>query len=269
MDTENATSAQDTEADLIVRARAGDTGAWGVLYERHSPGARRFARRIAGPCDAEDLVSVAFERTFGAISRGGGPLDSFRAYLMTAVRHAYVSHVRIDSRYAWTSNQERLDAALFAPDATELIAESTILAAAFRELPERWQAVLWQSAVEGASASELASRYGITRNSMSALTYRAREGLRQAYLAQHIASTQEVTCREIRTLIPAFHRGSLSSRVDEVGAHLAGCGSCAEVISELSLIMSPRPERLDDEAPRRSWGADRRSAPDRRVHMGA
>ena len=60
--------------------------------------------------------------------------------------------------------------------------ESAAAARAFASLPERWQLVLWHTEVEGQKPADVAPLLGMSANSVSALAYRAREGLRQAFL---------------------------------------------------------------------------------------
>lgn len=251
MDADDSRPADETE--LIDRARQGHVEAWAELYALHAPPARRFAARLGGPADADDLVATAFERTFDMLSRGGGPHFGFRAYLLTAVRNAFVDHVRADKRFVWTEDHEHLGGLGAVADPSVAMVESSVLAQAFATLPERWQAALWQSVVEGESVEALAERHQLSKNAVAALTFRAREGLRQAYLAQHVARATDDDCREVRSLIPAFHRGHLSARAaEQVEEHLGGCRECAEVMVELSVIMS-RPggkARRQGEAPR-------------------
>ena len=66
---------------------------------------------------------------------------------------------------------------------------------AFASLPERWQLVLWHTEVEGRSAAEVAPILGLAPNAVAALAYRAREGLRQAYLNAHIHAGPPEACR--------------------------------------------------------------------------
>jgi hypothetical protein len=64
------------------------------------------------------------------------------------------------------------------PAAADL--ERTMIARAFASLPQRWQAVLWHTEIEGARPAEVATLLGLTANGVAALACRAREGLRQA-----------------------------------------------------------------------------------------
>ena len=46
--------------------------------------------------------------------------------------------------------------------------------------------MLWHTEVEGQKPADIAPLLGMSANSVSALAYRAREGLRQAFLTQHV-----------------------------------------------------------------------------------
>src|SRR5689334_20624588 len=162
-----------SDAELIALTRSGDTDAWAQLYERHSTAAERVAIRLAGHADAPDLVSDAFMRTWATIKRGNGPQYAFRPYILSAVKNLYVNHVRSDSRYVLTTDDQLGTMSAPLVDVGEELVESTVLAAAFRTLPDRWRAVLWHTIVEDESAETLADRLGISRNTLAALAYRA------------------------------------------------------------------------------------------------
>ena len=49
---------------------------------------------------------------------------------------------------------------------------------AYKRLPPRWQTVLWYTEIEGLELAEAAVMMGMSTNSVAALAYRAREGLR-------------------------------------------------------------------------------------------
>ena len=55
---------------------------------------------------------------------------------------------------------------------------------ALRSLSPRWQAVLWLTEIEGRSSVEVGELLGLSPNAAAALTGRAREGLRRAYLRE-------------------------------------------------------------------------------------
>ena len=75
------------DADLVLRARSGDTRAFGELWRRHYRSGIVVARNVSPGTDADDLVQEAYTRIYQSIQRGGGPTGSFRAYLFTSIRN--------------------------------------------------------------------------------------------------------------------------------------------------------------------------------------
>ena len=73
--------------------------------------------------------------------------------------------------------------------------EGSLAGIAFMSLSKRWQAVLWLTEVECEAPSELVLQFGINAAAVAALAYRAREGLKQAYLQAHITGIDNRACR--------------------------------------------------------------------------
>src|SRR5690606_4592409 len=179
--------AVSSDAELIAAVRAGDNGAFAELYERHSPAARAVARQYASSAsDAEDITSDAFAKVFAVVQGGGGPDAAFRAYLFTVVRRLAYASAQGSQRVQPTDDVATFESAYGPAGSVEEPAlegfERSVVARAYNSLPERWQAVLWYTEVEGLSAAEIAPLLGLTANGVAALSYRAREGLREAYL---------------------------------------------------------------------------------------
>src|SRR6478672_10627492 len=193
------------DAELIAAVRGGDLDAYGELFARHVDAARRLARQLAGPGDADDLVSDAFTKVLTVLQRGGGPDLAFRAYLLTAVRRLHVDRIRSGSRLRPVDDLTPFDPGLPFHD-------TAAAARAFASLPERWQMVLWHTEVEQQKPADIAPLLGMSANSVSALAYRAREGLRQAFLSQHAADPDDVDCGWTRDHLGAYVRGGLSRR---------------------------------------------------------
>ncbi|MET3961866.1 RNA polymerase sigma factor (sigma-70 family) [Marmoricola sp. OAE513] len=173
-----------TDQELSEQARAGDAEAYAELWRRHEDSARAFAITLAGHAHAQDLVSDAFARVWSAMSRGGGPTQAFRAYLIMTIRHAHVDLIRRDSGTTPVGDLEALDRADHAPGPDERVVESAVMEKALKSLPERWQTVLWLSTVEDASHDQISELLGIKPNAVAALAFRAREGLRHAYFRE-------------------------------------------------------------------------------------
>jgi RNA polymerase sigma factor (sigma-70 family) len=235
-----------SDAELIARVRNGDLEAYGELFGRHHHAAERMARQLVPANDADDLASDAFAKVLDALRGGGGPDISFRAYLLTTVRRVHVDRIRSGRKVQATddiASYEREPETFDDPTVTGF--ESGAAAKAFASLPERWQAVLWHTEVEGEKPAAIAPLLGMTANGVSALAYRAREGLRQAYLQQHLADAAGDRCRWTTERLGAYVRGGLTKRENHnLRGHLDECAKCTAVYLELVEVNSALPALL-------------------------
>ncbi|GAB7004083.1 hypothetical protein JCM18899A_15550 [Nocardioides sp. AN3] len=235
------------DAELISAVRAGDLGAYGLLFERHVEAARRLARQLVAAGDVDDLVSEAFTKVLAVLQRGGGPDLAFRAYLLTSVRRLHVDKIRGGARLQTTDDLTPYDPGVPFEDTAVAGFENATAAKAFASLPERWQQVLWHTEVEGQKPAEIAPLLGISANSVSALAYRAREGLRQAFVTMHAQDVVDDQCATVRANLGAYLRGGLSRRdAAKLEAHLQDCRPCtaiylelAEVNADLGAVLAP------------------------------
>ncbi|KRB36963.1 RNA polymerase sigma factor [Microbacterium sp. Root180] len=165
---------------LIDRTRDGDMDAYAQLWVRHEASARGAVRGISNTLDPDDIVSEAFAGILSAIRSGGGPRGTFRPYMYAAIRNI-----------AATSGSRPRDVQLddindfahpTAADPSEAIADTTLLADALQTLPPRWRTLLWYIEVEGMKPRDVAPLLGMSPNAVAALLYRARLGLRRAWL---------------------------------------------------------------------------------------
>ncbi|HWM03424.1 MAG TPA: sigma-70 family RNA polymerase sigma factor [Actinophytocola sp.] len=228
-----------SDAELIDAVRKGTVSAYGSLYERHVSSAYNLARQLTrSPAEADDLVSEAFAKVLDTLRAGRGPDSSFRAYLLTALRHTAYDKTRRDRKIELSDDVESAGGARVAePFSDTAVAglERSLAAQAFARLPERWQAVLWHTEIEGQSPADVAPILGLTPNGVSALAYRAREGLRQAYLQVHLAGITERRCRATTERLGAWTRSGLAKREKaQVEAHLDECGRCRALAAELA-----------------------------------
>lgn len=251
-----------SDAQLIEGMREGDSLAYEELFRRHSGAVRRYARTCCRDGHtADDLTAEVFARTLQAVRGGKGPQEAVRAYLMTAVRHVAA---------AWTKSARREqlvdDFAVFAAQASRTSelsdddtldlgadvlamheAEQSMAMAAFRSLPERWQAVLWHTTVEEESPSEIAPLFGLTANATAVLASRAREGLKQAYLQAHVsrALTTGGDCAQYADRLGAYARGGLRMRAERgLRKHLDECAKCRVAAGELEHVNAGIPALL-------------------------
>lgn len=231
-----------SDADLIISVRAGDIGAYGTLYERHVTAAHTLARQLSrSTLEGDDLVSEAFARVLDMLRADRGPDSAFRAYLLTALRNVAYNKIRRDRKVDLTEDVTEVGG-IHIEKITEPFRdtaldglERSMAARAFADLPERWQAVLWHTEIRGRSPAEVAPVLGLTANSVAALAYRAREGLRQAYLQAHLAETTAEHCPGIVDKLGAWTRDGLKKReAAEVEAHLNECERCRLLVTELA-----------------------------------
>ncbi|MFH0243646.1 NPCBM/NEW2 domain-containing protein [Streptomyces sp. HK10] len=257
------------DAELVSRMRAGDTRAYEELYRRHADAVRRYVRHCCrGAATANDLTDEVFARTLLAVRGGAGPDTAVRTHLLAAVR---------DVAAAWTgtSGWDLLveDFAVFAaaaesPGGSEAFgtdtnvramrrAERSTTVRAFRDLPERWQVVLWHTVIEEESPREVAPLLGMAEEAVAALAQRAREGLQQSYLTVHTAGTRAVggDCARRADRLGTYVRGGLRARADRgLRRHLERCADCRSA----ALGAGDACERLRVMLPLAvvGWGAD-------------
>lgn len=229
-----------SDAELIESVRSGETSAYGSLYERHVNAAYNLARQLTrSSSEADDLVAEAFAKVLDSLKVGRGPDEAFRAYLLTTLRNTAYDKTRRDRKLQLADDVSEVASAEMVSipfqDTAVSGLERSLAAKAFATLPERWQAVLWHTEIEGQSPAEIAPILGLTANGVSALAYRAREGLRQAYLQVHLAESTAVRCKATVDRLGAWTRGGLSKReTAQVEAHLDECARCRALAAELA-----------------------------------
>ena len=235
------------DESLVASARAGDRSAFAQLWQRHARSGLRVARQFTSSIDADDLVSEAYVRIYQRVLAGGGPDGAFRPYLYTTIRN-------LASRWGGDRHDVNVDDIgdfedpRAAEDPAAIALDRTLTVRAFRALPERWQSVLWYTEVEGMDPHEVAPILGLTANGVAALSYRAREGLRKAWLQAHVSdASASGECQWAIARLGDFARNGLTARErTRVSDHLATCARCSiiseevdEVGSRLALVMLP------------------------------
>jgi RNA polymerase sigma factor (sigma-70 family) len=232
---ESAEPLPPSDADLIAASRSGDTAAYATLWRRHVAAANGLAGQlIRDRAEADDVVAESFAKVLDLLRRGGGPEGAFRPYLLTVVRRAAYDRHRAMRRQLVTDQLEAFAPGVPFADPAVAHLERSMVARAFASLPERWQAVLWHTEIEGAKPAEVAVLLGLSANGVAALAYRAREGLRQAYLQMHLSGTVRRECRPVVAKLGAYVRGGLTKRdAAVVAAHLDQCAYCREIFAEL------------------------------------
>lgn len=226
------------DLELTSRAREGDEGAVVELWKRHFPAALSTARRVARqPRDAEELAADAFSGMLAALSTGGGPTGSVRAYLLTSVRNGVTTRARrANASDILTDENAVLENAADVPfDPVATAGELSLMREAFATLPARWRHVLWRTAVDHDSNIMVAEELGVSPNAVAALARRARQGLRAAYVQVHVSrGVVDPGCLPfiggLAALLPDAGGNS------ETAEHVRGCARCTERLAELRRV---------------------------------
>ncbi|WP_295010326.1 sigma-70 family RNA polymerase sigma factor [uncultured Microbacterium sp.] len=222
-----------SDADLVLRSRSGDAEAFGELWRRHYRSGIAVARSVTGAFDPDDLVQEAFARIYQAISAGGGPTGSFRAYLFTSIRNTAASWGRARRE----DPIDELDSVADPSSTTQAAEEAldhSLSAQAFRSLPSRWQEVLWYSEIEQMKPGEIAPLLGLSAGATAQLAFRAREGLREAWIQAHLRTAEPGSaCAWTIEHLGAYARDNLGVRDRaKLDAHLSECARCLIVAAE-------------------------------------
>ncbi|TWP52399.1 sigma-70 family RNA polymerase sigma factor [Lentzea tibetensis] len=230
----------DPDAYLLNAVRRGDREAFGELYGRYESAAHSFACRLLGTSQgADDLVAEAFTKVLRRIVSGGGPTAQFRAYLLTTVRTTFYKQLageRLVDRHAELPEQ-----VLPTIDRDLLIEklDADLAVQALESLPERWRTVLVHLEIENRSTSAVADLLGLQPNALAALAFRAREGLRVAYVQMHVKAAVNEECRLPASNLAAWLCGRLGRGLRvRVQHHIESCASCAAAVGELSDLLT-------------------------------
>ncbi|WP_312897599.1 RNA polymerase sigma factor [Kitasatospora kifunensis] len=234
---ESRSLCEGSDQELAQAVRFGDGEAFGELFRRHEKSATRFASFYTkDPYTAQDLVAEAFARVLQVLKNGGGPDTSFRGYLLTVLRNIVTEWARSSERQLPVpdvSIYERESAASASSEALRNL-DYSLVVEAFASLPPRWQEVLFYTVIHAEEPAAVARHVGLRPNSVAALAYRAREGLRQAYLTVHLRRRGEFPACDY--FIPRF-AANLRGRLGEAGSvvlhsHLDDCNRCKDMYEE-------------------------------------
>ncbi|MDQ7908231.1 sigma-70 family RNA polymerase sigma factor [Phytohabitans sp. ZYX-F-186] len=236
--TTTSTFEDQPDADLVAAARAGDSEAFAELFRRHRTATYRAAAAYAtNPAERDDLVAESFTRLLTCIRSGRGPEGAIMPYLNRMLRNMAIDRWRLDRVVVPCEHPPEREPH-YDEDGVVAAEQAALVAQAFARLPKRWQDVLWYTEVDQEPPARVAPLLGITPNAVAALAYRAREGLRQAYLQLHTpAQESDEGCRTALPHLGAWIRGGLSPRTEtRVGRHLEGCGRCRTAMGELAMV---------------------------------
>ena len=172
---------EPTDSDLVARARAGDTAAFGVLVGRYQTAALRLAAVVSGSAvDAADIAQEAFVKAHRSLPRLTDPA-MVRPWMLRIVANEAKNHLRgrdrrrqRDARYGSWVVASGPDPELSAIDSDT----ARGLSVALGRLGERDRQVLGYRYFAGLSEAETAEAVGVALGTVKSRTARALDRLR-------------------------------------------------------------------------------------------
>lgn len=218
---------------LIEAVRLGQREHYEELYRRHRTKAFQHAFSLcSNRHDADEITSEAFAKIFFLLCRGMGPTSNFGSYLRQTIRSVAVDHFRLRSAAEVTDDFELADDT----DAIEITLnrdEAAAAVTALQLLPERWRRALWLTEIEGLPPNQVAADFGQNPHGFSAMAYRARLGLRAAYLQTLLANHCKTRCPDLCHAVGELKDRIGKQQITALISHVVECPTCAERNSEL------------------------------------
>lgn len=169
-----------TDAELVVRTRAGDPDAFGTLVSRYYDACWRFAYHMLGErADAEDVVQDSFLRAYLAIGRYD-ERDQFRGWLFRILtnqcRNALTSRGRRTRRFV--QDEIALETAPAPPLGPATGVEDAALVRALSQLDPLQREALLLKYAEGLEYGEMSAMTGAGESALKMRVKRGSERLR-------------------------------------------------------------------------------------------
>ena len=169
-----------TDAELVVRTRAGDPDAFGTLVSRYYDACWRFAYHMLGErADAEDVVQDSFLRAYLAIGRYD-ERDQFRGWLFRILtnqcHNALTSRGRRARRFV--QDEIALESAAAPPPGPATGVEDAALVHALSQLDPLQREALLLKYAEGMEYGEMSAMTGAGESALKMRVKRGSERLR-------------------------------------------------------------------------------------------
>jgi RNA polymerase sigma-70 factor, ECF subfamily len=168
------------ERQLVLQAQAGNSEAFGQLYDAYMERIYRFVYfRVEDQQTAEDITSQVFLKAWSNLDRFSFSRTPYLAWLYTIAHNAVIDHYR--TRKVTTALD---DVQLSQPDHSEIVeneidltAEMQSVKVALQALTDDQQKVLTLKFIEGMSNNEIARHLGKREGAIRALQMRGLQAL--------------------------------------------------------------------------------------------
>jgi RNA polymerase sigma-70 factor (ECF subfamily) len=178
---------QDELRDVVLRARAGETDAFGLLYDRYVDLIYRFVYyRVGTHALAEDLTSETFLRALRRMSLFTWQGKDFGAWLVTFARNLVLDHFKSSRHRLEVCTAELSDTDRWEEGPEGAVLDSFTYRALFSavgELGSEQRECVILRFLYGLSVAETAEIMGKKTGAIKALQYRATRSLARTFPA--------------------------------------------------------------------------------------
>jgi RNA polymerase sigma-70 factor (ECF subfamily) len=191
------------DADLVVRAAAGDKDAFGEIFERYQHLVYRFARAMTGSPDAaEDVTQEVFVVLIRELHRYRPERAMLSTYLYGIARNVSRDRLRRDRRLlAFLARGVMLTAGVQPDDPFANVASAEVgieVRRALARMPVKHREVVILCDLHGLSYAEVGTVLRITTAAVRARLHRGRHLLRQRLLRTKPGGARETARSSIR-----------------------------------------------------------------------
>jgi RNA polymerase sigma-70 factor (ECF subfamily) len=173
------TTQPEAEAELVQRARNGDSEAFGRLYERSLDRVYRYIYfRVSDDDTAEDLTSKVFLKAWENLPRFKAGSSPFIAWLYTIAHNAVIDHYRTKRQTAPLDDILSLPASDPLPDEQyDSRSDAQALRESLKQLTGLQRDVVTMKLIDGMNTEEIAKRLHKSCGAIRALQMRGLQAL--------------------------------------------------------------------------------------------
>jgi RNA polymerase sigma-70 factor (ECF subfamily) len=168
------------ERQLVLQAQAGNSEAFGQLYDAYMERIYRFVYfRVEDQQTAEDITSQVFLKAWSNLDRFSFNRTPYLAWLYTIAHNAVIDHYRTRKVSAALDDVQlsQQDHAEAVENEIDLSSEMKTIKTALQTLTEDQQKVLTLKFIEGMSNNEIARQLGKREGAIRALQMRGLQAL--------------------------------------------------------------------------------------------
>ncbi len=170
----------ENEADILERAQAGDSEAFGLLYDHYLDAIYRFIYyKVFSREVAEDLVSDTFFKALRQLQSYNSSRGRFNSWLYQIARNTVIDHYRTKKENVPIDDIFDLGHDERTPDQLDAVAGLAKVEEYLKSLPARQREIITLRIWEGKSFDEIATILGGTEGSVKMAFSRSIRQLRE------------------------------------------------------------------------------------------